>query len=488
MNNTFVGKIFYEDEFLGTAFLIKHNIAYSACHCFDQVDNFSNCYIEFKDEKYYIGKISKIDEIDFVEIILNCDVINIELPEISTECINSNERLNGFGYKEVDGDIIGVHMKLIEYPVSISNDSKADLGFMVEGEVDYARWNGISGSPIFDDNSLRGIVIKNYGNDGLKTRIEIVSFNKIINYLVDNRKEEIIENFPSKFLNSDLYKSLLNNKNRCEKLYYTINHKIENDCIDIVVNFINTFKEITINSISDELEKAIYEYALFLEERYSEENILDSEKIKRVFERVTEVKERMKNNFNSIYIVLWMLTEGIIGSPRVGRILLEQDYKYVEEDIYLKRREGKITILIPIIAIYEDIFEAILNVVKTIQLRKGNGFFNLNDIEWDGESINCLDIKSKVEIGKIIRGDYLEPITIDISALAIYNSDIYSSIPKIINTKERTERFFESKFSEEFTNNLEKYQQLMEEMNILNEIKVNLFILPVIDVNKIESI
>lgn len=487
MNTSYVGKIFNQDEFLGTAFLIRRNIAYSACHCFNEVDNFSNCYIEFKDEKYYIGKINSLNDIDFAEIILNYEVLNIELPEISTEYVNSNEKLNGFGYKEVDGDIIGVHIKLIEYPVNVSKNSKADLGFMVEGEIDYAKWNGISGSPIFDDDSIKGIVIKHYGGDGLKTRIEVVSFNKIIKYLVDNKIDDTIENFPNKFLNSELYKSLLNNKNRCEKLYYTTNHIIENDCIDIFINFIRTYDEVTVDSISDELEKAIYEYSLLLEERYSERKILDSEKIKRVFERLTEVKERMKNNFNSIYIVLWMLTEGIISSPRIGRILLEKDFKYVEEDIYLKRKDDKITILIPIIAIYEDIFESILNIIKTIHIRKNSGFFNLNDIEWDGESINCLDIKSKVEIGKIIRGEYSESINIDISALAIYNSNIYSSIPNVINTKKRIERFFESKFRNEFTNNFEKYNQIIEGINELNEIKVNLFILPLSDINKIEN-
>lgn len=88
--------------------------------------------------------------------------------------------------------------------------------------------------------------------------------------------------------------------------------------------------------------------------------------------------------------------------PRIGRLLVEIDSEYYEEDIYFKRDDERITLLIPIVSVYEDIFSSIEDIINSINLRNKEKLIEFSEIEWDGKAIECLDYKSQVEIGKII--------------------------------------------------------------------------------------
>lgn len=488
MDSSFACKLYKNEEFLGTAFLIRTNILYTANHCFEDIHEFSTCYIECKQKKYYISEVKKVDELDLAQITLKSNVEGIDTPEISTECIYTGEILCGYGYKKVNKSVQGVHMKLEEYPLEISNSEKADVSFTIENEEDGARWKGISGGPVYSEKLLRGMIIKHHGGDGLSTRIKVISFNKIINHLVDNNMDELIENFPQRFVDSELHKRMDSNRKKCEKLYYSSNYTYECENVELVINFFKVQDEITMKLVSKELSKSIIGYALSLEEKYSGTNYMDEDKIQKINDRINEVTERMNGNFNSVYIMLWMLTEGIIEAPRIARVLVKQGSKYIEEDIYLKKRDGKITLLIPVIAVNQNIFNSIFNIIRAVNIKKDNDFVKLNDIEWDEQAIKCLDIKSSVEIGKIIRNKYNNEVKIEITALVLYNSGLYSNIPQIINTEERIKQFFHDNFKKDFNNELQEYKILIDKINEINDIKINLFVLPITDVNSIENI
>ncbi len=487
MDTNFICKVFIDNQFLGTAFLINSRIAYSASHCFEDILDESNCYLNYQNEKYYVSKIEKIDELDFVEIKLKKELNNVVFPEISTDFINSEEKLRCYGYKEVNGEIVGVYMNLSEYPVN--NDSEfGDIGLMIEGEVDIAWWDGISGSPFYSDNVLRGIIIRNLGNDGLKTRLIGLSFNKIVNFLVDNNKNDIIENFPNKFTDSELDIRIKSNRAKCNNLYYCCDYSINSETIDFRVNFLKKYNPIKIDYMIGEIEKAIIDYALTLEEKYSEGNIVTTEHMISMYKRIESIKEYMNSDFNSMYILLWMFTEGIIEAPRVARVLIEENNEYIEKDIYLKKNENGITILIPIIYAYEDLLKGIFKILETIVAGKDKGFLNVDDIEWDNRAIQHLDIKTNVKIGKLLRGAYQESIEIEISALVVYNSNLYSKVTGAINADDRKKRFFKDRFKEDLENDLLRYQTLLGELTKINQIKINLFVVPLTDVKCIKNI
>lgn len=216
MNCSFVCKLLDGDgELLGTAFLIRKNVLYTANHNFKYVEDITKCYIELKSQSGIKFKVSNvIEELDLAELTLN-DTLNISgIPKISTECI-TEEEIFGCGYKEDDtGEIIDVTVKLDKYNELLGEIS--DNLYMIKDEEDYAKWSGFSGAPVYTDKNVCGMVIRNIGGDGIKTRLKVISFNKILNYMVKHDKDEMIENFPQEFISSNLSRRINKNKELCE--------------------------------------------------------------------------------------------------------------------------------------------------------------------------------------------------------------------------------------------------------------------------------
>ena len=241
MNCSFVCKLLDNDgEFLGTAFLIKKNVLYTANHNFKFVEDITKCYIESKSQSgiKFMFKVSNvIEELDLAELTLN-EILNIsDIPKISTECI-TEEKIFSYGYKADDdtGEIIDVTAKLDKY-YELSGEI-SDTLYMIKDEEDYAKWSGFSGAPVYNDKNVCGMVIRNIGGDGIKTRLKVISFNKILNYLVKHDKAEMIENFPQEFISSDLSKRINKNIELCEKLYYNSCFQFGNSNIDFRVDFL----------------------------------------------------------------------------------------------------------------------------------------------------------------------------------------------------------------------------------------------------------
>ena len=477
MDRSFICKLFCDDEFLGTVFFISNKIAYTASHCFDNGYKCENCYIEFNGEKYKFIKSNEITELDFVELTLDKEISKEKFPEILIEHICDGEKLQCYGYKMVEDAIEGVVMNIHEYPLEFNENEKADFAFMIDDEVDYAEWKGISGCPVYCNEGIKGVVIKNCGGDGLKTRIKVISFNKIIKYLVQNNKDDMLENIPEKFTNSKLRERICKNEEKCNELYYCFEHDLKCDNIDLRVNFFKDYKS-GINEVLGDVSEILFDYALFLEEQLNSGTYINPDIYKKVCKRLKTVEERMSDTFNKYYITLWMFTEGIIGAPRVARILTGEYPNYIEEDIYLKKDENSLKLLIPIISEYYDINKSILELINSIIVKEKNNFINIEEIEWDMQAIKCLDFKSNVKIGNIIRDEIKEDVSIEITALSLYNDDLYSNIPPIINSEDRKRKFMYDKFKADLNKDIEEYSDIIEKIKHI-KININLFILPI---------
>ncbi|MCE5221386.1 MAG: DUF1837 domain-containing protein [Clostridium sp.] len=494
MDYSFVCKLFKAEKVLGTAFLIKKNILYTANHNFKELTSYDDCYVEYRNDfgkKYFFESVNRIPDLDLAEIILTEEIPISYIPEISTECI-TEEKLFAYGYKynKETGEVVGVQLKLEKY-----DDLNGEIGdnlFMIENQEDRAKWNGVSGGAVYSGKYILGMAIRNYGGDGVKTRIKVISFNKIINYLVEHNRMELIENIPQKQFSLQLSKRLIENEKLCNELYYHSFHEFENENIDFRISFFKVEGHGTINTKKylDEINNAIGEYALTYDERYSlENNELPSIKyIENMHKRIEKVKARMNCNFNSAYIILWMLSEGIINAPKIGKVLVEKECQYYEEDIYFKKGEKGIKLLIPIISVYEDLFLSLENLINSIGIRDKNNFVELTGIEWDGKAVECLDYKSQVEIGRITRNEYKGNVDIDITALVVYNSKIYENIPCIINNEKRIIKYFTDTFTKKITDDENKYNGLVRLSNNIGDINVNLFVLPISDIRTIENI
>lgn len=493
MNCSFVCKLYDDYDFLGTAFFIRENILYTANHNFKNVEDKSKCYIKLKNQngtKYKFKISNTINELDLAELILeNTPYISL-IPSISTECITEIEKsIFGYGYKEDDntGDIIDVNLKLEKYDVV--TDEISDNIFMIKDEEDGARWDGISGSPIYTNDNVCGMVVKNIGGDGLKTRIKVISFNKILNYLVENNLIEMVENFPQTFLSSYLYERISNNKELCDKLYYNSCFEYDNRNIDFKIDFLKLEdnNKLNLENYLESIHASIGEYALTLDDRCKMPGEMTSIKyIMEMSQKIAAVEERMKYDFNSTRVILWMLSEGMLYSPKIGKILIDQNGCYEEKEIYFKRSGDRMKILIPFISVYEDINKCLYNIFNSIKNQKNR--LDISEITWDAKALECLDYISQVNIGNIIRGKYTEKIDIDVTALIVYTSELYDSIPDIINSEDRRIKYFNNEFEKKFKGDIEEYDNMVQLSQNIGQVNVHLFVVPITDVNVIEKI
>ncbi|WP_343342754.1 hypothetical protein [Terrisporobacter petrolearius] len=496
MDSFLLGKIFVEKnsrwKYSGTAFFICENIAYTAYHCIENVDNYSNIYIEIGERKYTPTHISIIEELDFAKIVCNNSIEYNRFSKIVTESMINIKNLNCYGYKATvsesgSSEIRGIPLEIEKYIFENGEDEKADTCFIIKHEEDRAIWKGFSGAPVFDSRGIWGIVLRHLGGDGIKTRLKIISFNKIINYVVDNNKEDIMLDFPDEFTQSALHNRLNENSKKCMSLYHTDEYDYECKNINMITNFLRINDDVDAIKLSDEINNLIMPYALSLDKTFKESSYTSFDQMKEIMDRIDAVKLIMKDEYNSIYILLWMMTEGLTQYPRIANVLVENEEKYIEQDIYLKKENNKLIFLVPIVSVYEDIFSSIINIIEKISLQKEVGFFDPIDVDWDKKAIDCLDIKSKIRIGKLMRGENTDSINIDITALTLYSSKIYDEIPSIINTDDKFTKFFSKSFTKSFNKELQEYKDIISKLELINDININLFVLPVKDIQSIKN-
>lgn len=487
MDYSFVHKVYDDEKFLGTAFFINRNTLYTAYHCIKDVKHCENCYILLNDtlQKYAIKNIGEVQELDLAEITLEDEVSIIQLPQISTEYVNTKKGLEAYGFKKTQQEV-GVLIKLEEYE-ELQNEV-AEFMLMVKDEEDGVRWNGVSGGPIVIDECVCGMALKNYGGDGLKTRMKIISFNKIIKHLVDTNRLDMVERLPENHLSAQLKEQMQNNKKFCIDMHYCAGYEETMGLMDVCVNFVKLDNDNLLNEQGyiKKIKDIMATYAVNLDEKYQDKSFMDQEKLMMVYKRMNEVMEKMKMDYNSAFILLWIFSEGILNIPRIGRLLVKRGSDYYEEDVYIRADDGDIAIVLPVIEVYEELLGAIKNILLSIRGRSAANEVQINRIDWDNKAIECLSHKTKVDIGSMIRGEYRDKINIEITALVVHNSEIYSNIPSCMNTDERVKQFFNDEFHTKF-NGTDEYFEILGAAKSIG-VKINLFVLPLLDIKKIQSI
>lgn len=194
----------------------------------------------------------------------------------------------------------------------------------------------------------------------------------------------------------------------------------------------------------------------------------------------------MQCDFNSAYIILWMLSEGILNSPKIGKVLIEESSSYCEKDIFFKKDEETIKLLIPFISVYEDLNECLENIINSIKNQES--LLDISEVEWDFKAVECLDYISQVNIGDIIRQEYTKKVELDVTALVMYKSNIYENMPSLINNKDRRVKYFCSEFEKKFKADINKYNNMVELSLSIDQINVHLFVIPISDIDAIEKI
>lgn len=494
MNYRFIGKLICNNKFKGTAFLIRKNIAFTAIHNFTNVNLDDICLdISFELPNGYrvqVERVIKLEDLDVAQLILKEDIDDNQFLDISVEDIESTDKLTTFGYPNNQETFIQ-----LEYYKELTGEA-ADYNLMIRFEEDGSRWNGISGAPLICDGYINGIVIRNNGGDGLKTRIKVVSFNKIISFIIDKNLNEILENMPQKFASSKLCQRIISNKALCEKLYFCTNHKFDEMNLDMNLHFlkIDQRKKVDMREYNILIQEAISSYSLMLDDLYDNKQADDFESMMiratKISERISKVKSKMNIRENIGLIILWILSEGILSVPRIGRFLTEKEDTFFEEDLYLKRNETGITLIVPFVSIYEDLFESMENILRNINNSISNNIdlIDYDSIEWDGNAVSCLDYKSQMMINKILNRSNDQKINVEITSLIIYSSDMYGDIPDVINSDPRAIKFLKTKFVEDFTRNMKKYLELLPKYEFIDNINLNLFIVPFSNISDLDTI
>lgn len=494
MNYRFIGKLICNNMFKGTAFLIKKNIAFTAMHNFRGVNLEAACIdIVFELPNkcgVKVERVIKVENLDVVQLILKDEIDGNEFLEISVEDIENTDEVITFGYPNNEETFIQ-----LAYYKELTGEA-ADHNLMIKFEEDGARWNGISGAPLICDGYINGIVIRNNGGDGLKTRIKVVSFNKIISFIIDKNLNEVLENMPQKFASSKLYQRIIDNRTLCEKLYFCTNHKFDEMNLDMNLHFlkINERKKIDMREYNILIQEAISSYSLMLDDLYDNKQANDFQSMVRraakISERISKVKSKMNIRENIGLIILWILSEGILSIPRIGRFLTEKEDIIFEEDLYLKRNETGVTLIVPFVSIYDNLFESMQNILRSINNSISNNLdlVDYDSIEWDGNAVSCLDYKSQMMINKILNRSNGQTVNVEITSLIIYSSDMYGNIPDVINSDPRAVKFFKKKFVDDFTRNMENYLKLLPKYEFINSINLNLFIVPFSNISDLDII
>ncbi|MGL4850229.1 MAG: hypothetical protein ACRC28_15160 [Clostridium sp.] len=468
MNKNYICKIYSNNkEFLGTGFFINDKQMCTAGHC---VKDIEKGYVELIKKKYCFTNVKKIEELDFAIVIFDEEVFDRRSIEFNIDLGRTKKESYTYGYTNLySEESEGMKLKLEEYPTEYG-DKIIDETLMIRGCNDDRSWKGISGAPVWSSDGIRGIVLKEIYGDGIQTRLEAISFDKIINYLIEKKEEELLTGFPRATIGKRLNERVRENKNRCQELYRDIEHreaieKIEPNCF----NFENNINEKHIlNEITEVLEK----YALLLDDESVERT---GRYFRDINEKIAIVEEYIGKDFNSMYIVLWMLAEGKKFAPKIGKILCERNGEFYERDIFISRHngEGKIKFLIPFISYSENLKEGIENLITSMS-REDSTLINLNDIQLDGEAVACLGYIEQYELRKAVEKRY-SGVEIEIIALIMYNSKMYKKAKNITNKKGVIQR----QYMDDIQNESYKYM-----VSTISEKKLNLFILPVNEFNK----
>lgn len=470
-----VGRIYdLGDIPLGTCFLVNEKHIFTALHNFQDkktkeiIYSFVNCKFEYKSQAS-LGKLIYEDiENDFAILELN-DSIESEFYRISKYVIEKKDEWESSGYPS--SSIHGVNFSGQVTRKNRSNRYEVYINY----QEDSGRWSGASGAPVIIEDEIAGIILEQEYGGNLKTRLEIVSIEAIIDKLKVN-KPEILDRIEFGY-HPLLQGRLKTLSDACKEVFHISTESKEKSIFKYHVFQDNNA---SINHLADILKCCIHDYGveLLLEEEYGRVGrTIDKRKVEDKIDRKKHhIKNLIINNSQLIHMLLWILIEGELEYPRIGSYIIDERNN-IPRDIYLNDNNNHISILIgngyldeSILTLFE---ECISEIDSNIQRNKEKKHIVIMD-KLVVESLNY-SIQDRIN-SSIFHNAGEAGISISVAILIGFN---YETVFKYtFNNDEKIE------YLKNYVDDYEKkFMDIIEKSNWVSKVEINWFFIPFEDVN-----
>ncbi|WP_242264111.1 Hachiman antiphage defense system protein HamA [Bacillus cereus group sp. BfR-BA-01400] len=482
-----------------TAFLINEKIALTARHAVeDHISDDSEIALEFYTDseastKVFAKVIGESEVYDVAILELDETIGHIQnWPSLSSQKILSEDKWETVGFpKDWDSVARGskfCYLKGNVYQIS-SFDTTAIYDIHLSSEYIDEDWelNGLSGSPIFINGEIKGIIIAQEYSV-IKSPIKVISINKIVKFLEEN-DVKINTSFGSK---SNLVNNRLDRqRTTCEELFEKVEYQSEFSQENLKVNSYylkyDNDGEPQLNQLAQYLTKAITEYACDLVDiENGSKNPLN---LMTIFRKTQDAIIQLQKYDKLGSLILWMLIEGVLGAPKgCIRLSLSEDSgastkvhigMNYENQLLLYLGDGKLN---------PDLKSAVSNSIEALKY--------VNNVEDD---IFLMDeyIYEQVEESKLkdLLSEFQDPIrrnwgnvSLEITVFTGYDSGLLKRFEKMQLSKEQIEKIIVEKYIKECNENEEYICSLLKEETHFHKLKINWFTLPFKDVGDFEHL
>ncbi|MCY6483251.1 trypsin-like serine protease [Clostridium aestuarii] len=434
MNYKIVGEIRNrkkDGKLMGTCFLINPTYVLTAGHVLKDLDDVKDLDIIFKfinttsksRDKVYIN----YDDIDLAVLRLDSEIKqNINYSEIYADvALEKGDVWETTGYPEdAKYDLTNKDNKYSYLDGTINREienEKCDYELTINDQKLNTDWQGLSGAPLLIDNKIVGIISTEFISKRIKTKIKVVSIQKVVEFLAKNDKMDVLK------VLSYRCKNLLNDRidefhKECEEKFFYFQYVMEDFSSDCLV----LKQKYQIQDIGDLVDLFLRDYANELQDLIllEDNNLKIKRKQMKIVDEVTnELKEQLIKDNKISLVLLWIILEGKYKSPRLASTysLINENLK---QDIYICNTNDGIKLLIGYAEMQENILDSIKEVLNEIDKEKSAKNDQERIIIWDELAVSYLDTATKVQINKI-KNDKLE---LEIILLNSYNSEIYNKI------------------------------------------------------------
>lgn len=463
-----IGRLMNGAVFLGTCFLVNEEYVFTARHVLKNNDiNLNNVtcqfYIDQEDNNAVI--VYEDQENDFIILKLE-RTVSTQFYRISQQIIESDDKLQSCAYSAQE-------LSWINFRGHISNilyNNRCEV--IIENQSYVSDWEGASGGPIIMEGYVTGFIVEQKQGGNFKPTLEIVSMYTVIRKLL-LRDSEMLKRINFGY-NHYLQERLNRLRDDCKSLFSIELEKKYNFSI-----YYHVFKESEQSNqrLSQMVIDYIHDYGveLILDEQYDACNVRNKRDIEKTIRgKVNEVINLIRNSDHVVYIIIWMLIEGVLGCPRIGSCIY--DANDVPRDIFINN--DVVSLIIGNGYLDESFMKEFSNCInqldKYLEMIQNDRY----SIIPDKLVLDSLDYKTQEKINAVIFGnDNLENIKYSITILVGFNnSNLYrfktTSDYKINSLK---------KYIKEYEN---ECMQIITNSELVKNVDINWIFIPFGDVKK----
>jgi hypothetical protein len=477
MVRNIVGRVYsnINSKPLGTCFSVSEKYVFTARHILEDkvtkiLEEYVKCEFHYKNQSAYGRLIYEDKENDFAILEIENNFEG-EIYRISKYIIERKDEWTSFGYPA--NTIAGLGFS--GYVNEKRDDNRYEV--YIHNQDGSGGWNGASGSPIVIEDEIAGIVLEQESGGNIKTRLEIVSMESITDKL-QLYNPEILDAIEMGY-HPKLKERLKCLSNDCKELFY----------IDTSFKDRNIFKyhvfidnDDSIAHLANVIRSYIHDYGveLILDEQYGKAR--GREKIREIEYKIDckklHILELIKNEYQLVHILLWILIEGELGYPRIGSYILDKGNN-IPRDIYINDTNGDISIIIGNGYLDKSIIGLFRNCVNEI-----NDYIEKNKkniVIKDKLVIESLSYSTQNKIKtSIFHNIGQEGISISIAILIGFDyKDVFRC--ELCN-EEKIE------YLKDHVNSYEnEFMDIVQESELINNIEINWFFIPFNDVSEFNN-